>query len=191
MSTEHGEIDLDEYRELAGSAGVSPSRLAARHRMILRFVAVFVAGVVLGGAVVNQLRDSREQRERGASVSLVAIPASATSMSASSPGRVQLYAQLALINTGAAPITVNAAMAQRPDAHIPDTRLSRRIGPGSTALIDVRVRFECSIPIENEPLPVRFSVKTDDNQDREVNAPVSLVNSAWDLEFRQACVYLR
>ncbi|MFU8870391.1 hypothetical protein [Micromonospora sp. SL4-19] len=186
MPTEDGEIDLDRYeREPAGSAGAGPRRLAARHSLALRFVAAFVAGVVLGGVGVKVLRDSREQRER--TVSLVAMPASTSGVSAGSPGLVRLQGQLALINAGSAPLTVHAATGQRPDARIRDTGQSRLIRPGGTVLIDVELRFDCSIPIENEPLPTRFSVKTDDNQDREVDYPVAVGESVWQRDAAQAC----
>jgi len=186
MPAEDGVIDLDKHDGVpAGAASVSPSRRAAGHPTTLRLAAAFVVGVVLGGVGVNELRDSREHREQR--ISLVAIPATTSGTGANSPGRVRLDGQLALINAGPAPITILAATGQRPDARLRYTGQPRPIPPGSTALVDVEVRFDCSIPIEQEPLPVRFSIKTNDNQDREVNAPVTLLFSVWYRDLLQAC----
>ncbi|SBT54938.1 hypothetical protein GA0070621_5802 [Micromonospora narathiwatensis] len=117
----------------------------------------------------------------------MAMPATTSGMGTNSSGRVRLDGQLALINAGPAPITVLTATGQRPDARIRYTGQPRPIPPGSTALVDVEVRFECSIPIEQEPLPVRFSIKTGDNRNREVNAPVGLLFSVWYRDLLQAC----
>ncbi|MEU2612125.1 hypothetical protein ABZ570_11155 [Micromonospora sp. NPDC007271] len=96
-----------------------------------------------------------------------------------------------LVNAGSAPITVHAATGQRPDARIRHTGQSGLIAPGSTGSIDVEVRFDCSIPIEGEPLSMRFSVETDDHQDREVHYPVALLNTSWHRDVAQTCEYLR
>ncbi|MDZ5447886.1 hypothetical protein U2F26_35210 [Micromonospora sp. 4G57] len=80
MSAEHKVIDLDEHdHQPAESGGTTPDRHMGRWKLNVRLVAAFVVGVVLGGVGVSELRDSREERERSASVSLVAFPASAGS----------------------------------------------------------------------------------------------------------------
>lgn len=188
MSAEHGDIDLDQHNhELAGSSSITHNRLAARQKMVPRLVAAFVAGVVLGGIGVNELRDSREQRERTASVSLVAVPESAGSAGSDSQGIVQLEGQLAVINAGPAPITVRGATAQRPGVLISATGQSRLLRPGGTGQIDVKLRLECATAFGIEPLSMRFSVETDDKQVREVNYPVALAGSIWHHVAMQPC----
>lgn len=188
MSTEHGDIDLDEHSHvLAGSSTITHSRLAARPEMIPLLVAAFVAGVVLGGIGVSELRDAREQRERTASVSLVAVPESAGGGGSDSTGVVELEGQLALINAGPAPITVRGATVQRPGVLISATGQSGLLGPGDTGRIDVELRLECATAFGLEPLSMRFSVETDDKQVREVNYPVALAGSIWHHAAMQSC----
>ncbi|RZU76060.1 hypothetical protein EV384_4660 [Micromonospora kangleipakensis] len=182
MSAERDVIDLDEYNDQPAEAGgASPDRLMARQKMVLRLVAAFVVGVVLGGVVVSELRDSRQQRERRSSISLVAFPASVGSGGSDGKGVLQVNGQLVVINAGPAPITVRAATAQRHGVLIRDTGQSAPIRPGGTAWIDVKARIECSVEIGDEPLSMQFSVETEGKQViREVTYPVAIVGTVWD-----------
>jgi hypothetical protein len=98
--------------------------------------------------------------------------------------------QLAVINTGPAPITVRTATGQGPGALVQGTGKSQLIRPGETGWIDVMVRFDCT-PIGKEPLPMRFSVETGDGQIREVSYPVALEGSIWHIWTPPACAHLR
>ncbi|OZV78390.1 hypothetical protein CA850_19470 [Micromonospora echinospora] len=191
MSAEREVIDLDEHDyEPAASGGATPDGLMVRWKMNVRLVAAFVVGVVLGGVGVGELRDSREERERNASVSLVAFPASTRSASSDVTGVLQMNSQLAVINAGPAPITVRAATGQRPGVRLHDIGKSRLLRPGGTGWIDVRLRIECSVAFASEPLSLRFSVETADQQVTETSYPVALVGSTWHQDAEQPCAHL-
>ncbi|MEU3456420.1 hypothetical protein ABZ671_22900 [Micromonospora sp. NPDC006766] len=179
MSAEREVIDLDEHdHQLSQSDDVTPNRLTAMRKMNVRLVAAFVVGVVLGGVGVSELRDSREERERNTSVSLVAFPAPISNGTSDGAGVLQMDAQLTLVNAGPAPITVRAATGERPGFRVNDFGQSRLLRPGGTGWIDVKLNIECSA-FSIEPLPVRFSVETPDRQVREVTYSVALAGSAW------------
>ncbi|MCW3818610.1 hypothetical protein ONA91_29645 [Micromonospora sp. DR5-3] len=194
MPAEHEVIDLDEHdHRPAESGGITPDRLVARRKMNVRLVAAFVVGAVLGGVGVSELRDSRDERERNASVSLVAFPESSISRRTditTIPAVVQMDGRLAVINAGPAPITVRAAAGQRPGIQVRDTGQSRLLRPGGTGWIDVQLRIECSTAFESEPLSIRFSVETADRQIREVSYPVAVEGSAWDRGAEQPCTFI-
>ncbi|MEW2593663.1 hypothetical protein [Micromonospora aurantiaca] len=195
MSAEHEVIDLDERdHRPADSDGAVPGRRVSGRTMNVRLVAAFVIGAVLGGVGVSELRVSRDERERNASVALVALPQDRVSGGSGTEalGVVQLNGQLAVINTGPAPITVGAAVGQRPGIQVRDTGQSRLLRPGGTGWIDVEVRVECasSTAFESEPLSIRFSVETADRQAREVSYPVAVKGSAWEREAEMPCAYL-
>ncbi|WP_406072072.1 hypothetical protein [Micromonospora sp. NBC_01638] len=180
MASEHAVIDLgDDEHKPVDRSGTTQGNVASRQKTTLRLVAVFVVGVVLGGLGVGELRDSREQRERSAVVTLVALPASVNSGGSYALGSVQLNGQLTLINAGPTPITIRAVRAEGPGVQVRDVGQPRLVRPGGTGQIIVDLQFECSIAFQPEPLSVRFSVETDDKQVREVRYPVALVGSAW------------
>jgi hypothetical protein len=190
MSAEHNTIDLDKHdRQPAGRTG--PVRLVAKQRWNLRLVAALVVGVVLGGVGVGELRDWREERQRNALVSLVAFPASTGSGGADDTDVLQLDGQLAVINAGPAPITVNSATGQRPGVQVHDTGQSRLLRPGGTAWISVKLRLDCALAFGgSEPLSIRFSVETADRQVREVISPVAVTGSAWQHGAERPCTVL-
>lgn len=192
MSAGREVIDLDEhYYEPVEAGGANPDRLMVRRKINVRLVAAFVVGVVLGGVGVSELRDSREDRERNAAVSLVAFPASTRSASSDVTGVGQMSSQLAVINAGPAPITVRAATGQRPGVRVHDTGKSRLLRPGGTGWIDVKLRIECSIAFGgSEPLSLRFSVETADQQIKETSYPVALVGSTWHQDAERLCTPL-
>ncbi|MFU8870858.1 hypothetical protein [Micromonospora sp. SL4-19] len=192
MSAEREVIDLDEHNHQSATVGnVVPDRLLARRKMSVRLVAAFVVGVVLGGFGVNELRDSREERERNASVALVAFPASIAGGGSDVPGVLQMDAQLAVTNAGPAPITVRAATGQLPGALVRDTGKTRLLRPGGTGWIDVKLRLECATAFGSEPLSMRFSVETGDRQIREVSYPVALLGSIWHVRTEPMCAHYR
>ncbi|MFJ6196203.1 hypothetical protein [Micromonospora sp. NPDC092111] len=193
MSAVHEVIDLDEHdHRPAESGGTTPARLVARRKMNVRLVAAFVVGAVLGGVGVSELRDSRDERERNASVALVAFPTyiGGGGSGSDGPGVIQMNGQLAVINAGPAPITVGAAVGQRPGIQVRDTGQSRPLRPGGTGWIDVKLRIECSTAFESEPLSIRFSVETADRQVREVSYPVAVKGSAWHQGAEMPCRYV-
>lgn len=181
MSAEREVIDLDDHDNRSAVGSVAPDRLVASRKTIVRLVAAFVVGGVLGGLGVSELRDSREERERTASVALVAFPASVDSFewTVDVPGVVQMDGKLAVINAGPAPITVRAATGQGRGGLVRYTGESRLLRPGDTDLIDVKLSLECATAFGSEPLPMRFSVETGDRQTREVSYPIALVGSVW------------
>ncbi|GIJ78533.1 hypothetical protein SAMN05443287_109122 [Micromonospora phaseoli] len=190
MSTGREVIDLDEQNHQSTAAGsVVPDRLLARRKMGVRLVAAFVVGAVLGGFGVHELRDSQEERERNASVALVAFPVSIAGGGSDVDGVLQLDGQLAVTNAGQAPITVRAATGQAPGALVSDTGRSRLLRPGGTDVIDVKLRLECATAFGGELLSMRFSVETGDHQVREIDYPVALVGSSWHAE--QPCAHFR
>ncbi|MEU7590197.1 hypothetical protein AB0A95_28380 [Micromonospora sp. NPDC049230] len=182
MSAEHHVIDLVENDP-------QPARLAASRTWNVRLVAAFAVGIVLGGAGVGVLRSSREERQRNAAVSLVAFPASSGSLGADTDV-VQMDGQLAVINAGPAPITVKSATGQRPGVQVQDTGQSRLVRPGGTTWISVKLRIECALAFESEPLSIRFSVETADRQVREVSYPVAVAGSAWHQGAERPCTIL-
>ncbi|GGM48201.1 hypothetical protein GCM10011608_36270 [Micromonospora sonchi] len=191
MSAEHEAIDLDEDDQQSVEVGSVPDRLISRRRMSVRLVAAFLLGVVLGGFGVSELWGSREERERNASVALVAFPASIGSGGSDVPGVLQMDGQLALINAGPAPITVRAATGEGPGALVRDTGKSQVLRPGGTGWIDVKLRLECTTAFGSEPMSIRLSVETADRQIREVSYPIALVGSIWHVKTEQPCAHYR
>ncbi|MEV4658784.1 hypothetical protein [Micromonospora sp. NPDC049301] len=188
MSAEHNVIDLDEHDpQPALSDGTVSVRLVTKRKWNVRLVAAFVVGVVLGGIGVGELRDSREERERNASVSLVAFPASAAGGGSDAMGILWMDGQLAVINAGPAPITVSAASGQRPGVQVHDTGQSRLLRPGGTGWINVKLRIECALAFGSEPLSIRFSVETADRQVSEVSYPVAVAGSVWHYGAERPC----
>ncbi|GIJ34730.1 hypothetical protein ACIBQ2_08040 [Micromonospora sediminimaris] len=188
MPAEREVIDLDEHNQRSTTTGsVVSDGLLTRRKMSVGLVAAFVAGGVLGGLGVSELRDAREERERRASVALVAVPVSIAGESSDVSGVLQMDGQLAVTNAGQAPVTVRTAAGQGPGAQVRDTGASQVLGPGDTGLIDVELRFECATAFESSILPMRFSVETDDRQVREIDYPVALVGSVWHARAEQPC----
>ncbi|NES13857.1 MULTISPECIES: hypothetical protein [Micromonospora] len=188
MPPEHALIDLDDQNHQPAGAGANTSdRLLARRKLALRLVAAFAAGVVLGGFGINQLRDSREQRERNAVVALVALPQSANLGGSSSQGSVQLSGLLMVVNAGPAPVTVRGVTAERPGVVIRSIEHSRLVPPGGTGQVMVELRFECSIAFKPESLSLRLTVETEDEQIREVTYPVALFGSDWQRDALGMC----
>ncbi|MEU8263314.1 hypothetical protein AB0C02_22130 [Micromonospora sp. NPDC048999] len=209
MPAEREAIELDEYdHQPAESGGATPDRLMARRKMNVRLVAAFVVGVVLGGVGISELRDARDERKRNASVLLVVFAASGdggSDVHRPAPGEpvtgvVQMNGQLRVLNAGPAPITVRAAVGERPGIQVRDTGQSRLLSPSGTGRIDVTLRIECSNAFGSEPLPIRafgseplsirFSVETADRQVREVSYPVDVMGSAWHQGAELPCRYL-
>ncbi|MGW5012617.1 hypothetical protein ACWEOR_10965 [Micromonospora chalcea] len=181
-------IDLDE--DSRQPAVDSPDRLMRSSRMGVRLVAVFLVGAVLGGVGVNELRDSQEERERATSVSLVAIPVSAGSGGGDVKGVFQMDGQLAVINTGPAPITVVAVAGERPGVLVRGTGKSVLLRPGGTGWVEVKLNLECATAFGSEPLSMRLSVETADRQAREVTYPVAVAGSVWHLGAERPCEHL-
>jgi hypothetical protein len=127
MSPKREVVDLDEHdHQPTESSHTTPDdHLIARRKMNVRLIAAFVIGAALGGVAVSDLRDSREERNRNASVSLVAFPAASGSGGSDATGIFQMDGQLAVINAGPAPITVHASTGQRPGVDVRDTGQSR------------------------------------------------------------------
>ncbi|MEG3633396.1 hypothetical protein [Micromonospora palythoicola] len=192
MSTQREVIDLDEHDRPSTAAGAQVSdHLRARRKMTVRLVAAFVVGGLLGGLGVNELRDSREQRERNASVALVAVPVSISGGGSDVPGVLQLDGQLAVTNAGQASVTVRAATGQGPGAVVQDAGIFRSLSPGHTGLLDVKLRLDCATAFEGAMLPMRFSVETSDRQVKEIDYPIALAGSVWQARTEQPCAQFR
>ncbi|PZG16722.1 hypothetical protein C1I95_16985 [Micromonospora craterilacus] len=177
MPVEPAVIDLDEHdHRVAEPRTVTRT---PRRTVVLLLLAVFTAGVVAGGLGMTEIRDSREQQERDATVALVALPASAHSGGGTPTGAVRLNGQLALINTGPSPITVRSARAQRPGVLIRDTGHTRTVRPGGTGWIDVELLLQCPSTFDPEPVPMTFAVETADGRVREVGYPIALATGSW------------
>ncbi|PZG12578.1 hypothetical protein C1I95_25455 [Micromonospora craterilacus] len=189
MSAEPEVIDLDG-RPPAESAGAA-ARSAIRRKTVLRLVAAFVAGVVLGGVGVSQLRDSREQRERLAAVSLVAFPDSVRDGTANGNGVLKLNGQLTVINAGPVPVTIRAASGHGTGVQVRDTGRSPVLRPGGTGSIDIEVHLDCATAFGDEPLSMRFSVETDDEMITEVSYPIATRGSIWHSHSRLWCADTR
>ncbi|MEU7613140.1 hypothetical protein [Micromonospora sp. NPDC049204] len=181
-------IDLDDRDRQP--AAYDPDRLMPRSKVVVWLAAVFLVGALLGGVGVNELRASQAERERAASVSLVALPASAGGGGLDVEGVLRLEGQLAVINTGPAPITVVAVTGQRPGAEVHGTGGSVVLRPGGTGWVEVKLRFECATAFGSEPLSVRLSVEAADRQAREVTYSVALAGSVWHLNAERPCEYL-
>ncbi|MFE9184111.1 hypothetical protein ACFYMB_12390 [Micromonospora haikouensis] len=196
MSGRRDVIDLDESdldeggREPTAAAGVAADRDPSGQRRNVRLVAALLAGVVLGGVGVNELRDSREQRQRNASVSLVAFPASGSGGGSDVAGVLQMDARLAVVNAGPAPITLRAVTGRGPGVVLRDTGQSRLVRPGGVEWIGVKLRLECATAFGSEPLVVRFSVETADRRTREATYPVAMRDSVWHRGAEVPCEHL-
>ncbi|MEU8312023.1 hypothetical protein [Micromonospora sp. NPDC048887] len=188
MLAERGVIDLDE--DGRQSAVDRPDRLMRRSKMVVRLVAVFLIGAVLGGVGVNELRNSQEERNRVGSVSLVAIPVSAGGGGSDVKGVFQMDGQLAVINTGPAPITVVAVAGEGPGVLVRGTGKSVLLRSGGTRWVDVKLRFECATAFGSEPFSMRLSVETADRQTSEVAYTVAVAGSVWHLGAERPCEHL-
>ncbi len=177
MPGEPSFIDLDE-RPAAGSVSAA-ARPATRQRTVLRLVAAFVAGVVLGGIGVTELRDSRELRERLAAVSVVAFPASVYGGTSDGNGTLKLNGQLTVINAGSVPVTIRTATGQGTGVQVRDTGSSPLLRPGGTGSINIEVQLDCATAFGVEPLSMRFSVETDDEMVAEASSPIAVRGSIW------------
>ncbi|WP_432955282.1 hypothetical protein [Micromonospora haikouensis] len=192
MSGRRDVIDLDEgSREPTAAGGVAADRDPSGRRRNVRLVAALLAGVVLGGVGVDELRDSREQRQRDASVSLVAFPASGGGGASDVAGVLQMDALLAVVNAGPAPVTLRAVAGQGPGVVLRDTGQSRLLRPGGVGWIEVKLRLECANAFGSEPLVVRFSVETADRRAREASYPVAVRDSVWHRGAEVPCEHLR
>lgn len=181
-------IDLDEDNRQP--AVDSPDRLMRRSKMGVRLVAVLLVGAVLGGIGVNELRASQAQRERVASVSLVALPVSVGGGGSDVKGVLQLDGQLAVINTGPAPITVVAVSGERPGVLVRGTGKSVLIRPGGTGWVEVKLSLECATAFGSEPVSMRLSVETADRQAREATYPVAVAGSVWHRGVERPCEHV-
>ncbi|MFI7604488.1 hypothetical protein ACIBTV_05125 [Micromonospora sp. NPDC049366] len=181
-------IDLgDPDRQPAQSHATSPGRHLARRAMTPWIVVAFVTGVAIGGVGVDQLGDSRDEREQNAVVALAAFPESAETGGVLAQGWARLVTQMRLVNGGPAPITVRAVRMESPSVTI------RGIGPPpvvparGVGLLVVELGVECATPIQPEPLSMRFTVETTDRHVSEVDQPIVLVRSEWERDARAVC----
>ena len=180
-------IDLDERSlEPADLSGAAVGRLKAKRKMMLRLVAAFVAGGVLGGVGVSGLQDSRQTRE-AASVLLVTLPSSADGGASDVKGVYQMDGHLAVINVGPASISVRSVTGEGPGVMVRYGGQSRSLHPRETGWLDVKMRIECSIALQGGPVSMRFSVDTADRQVTEVSYPVDFAGSAWGRAAQQLC----
>ncbi|MEU8073165.1 hypothetical protein AB0B20_25755 [Micromonospora sp. NPDC049151] len=187
MLAERGVIDLDE--DGRQSAVDRPDRLMRRSRVV-RLVAALLIGAVLGGVGVNELRKSQEERDRVRSVSLVAIPVSAGTGGGDVKGVFQMDGQLAVINTGPAPITLVAVAGEGPGVLVRGTGESLLLRPGGTGWVKVKLRLECATAFGTEPLSMRLSVETADRQASEVAYTVAVAGSVWHLGAERPCEHV-
>ncbi|MEU8023467.1 hypothetical protein AB0B88_14745 [Micromonospora haikouensis] len=191
MSGRRDVIDLDEGgREPAETASVVPDGHPSGRRRKAQLVAALLAGVVLGGVGVDELRDARNERQRNSAVSLVAFPAGGGGGASDVAGVLQMDALLAVVNAGPAPITLRAVTGQGPGVVLRDTGQSRLVRPGGVGWIDVKLRLECATAFGSEPLPVRLSVETADRRTREVTYPVAVRDSVWHRGAEVPCEHL-
>ncbi|WP_144420342.1 hypothetical protein [Micromonospora haikouensis] len=192
MSGQRDVIDLDEGdRESTEAGGVTPDRSLVRRRNV-RLVAALLAGVVLGGVGVNELRDARDERQHSAAVSLLAFPASGGGGGGSGvEGVLQMDALLAVVNAGPAPVTLRVVAGQGPGVGLRDAGQSRLLRPGGVGWIEVELRLECANAFGSEPLVVRFSVETADRRAREATYPVAVTGSVWHRGAEVPCEHLR
>ncbi|MEV0427519.1 hypothetical protein [Micromonospora sp. NPDC050495] len=178
-------IDLDDQDQRPARPGADP--VTDGRKVALGLVAAFVAGVVLGGVGISQLRDSRAQRERNAVVALVAVPRSANLGGSSVQGSVQLSGLLMVVNTGPAPVTVRGVTAERPGVVLRSIEDSRLLPAGGTGQVVVELRFDCTTAFQSDPLSLRLSVETGDARTREVSYPVALFGSEWHRDAMTMC----
>ncbi|WP_432049842.1 hypothetical protein [Verrucosispora sp. NA02020] len=138
---------------------------------------------------VTRLRDSREERKKNSSISLVAFVASSGSGGGNAEGFYQLAGELAVINAGPAPITVRAATGELPDIRVRGIGQDRLVRPGGTGWIDVAVQVDCVVPFGTEPLSMEFAVATADGRVREIHHPVAVLGTAWHRAVELPCAY--
>ncbi|WP_405112088.1 hypothetical protein OG559_02930 [Micromonospora sp. NBC_01405] len=184
MTASHGVIDLDMPGAEPGGSDEGCSAGAGLGRKGAAYVVVaLVIGIALGGFGGAKVWNSSEERTRARTVALVALPGSSSSWGSNGVGTARLDAQLVLINTGPASITVQVEGARRPGVLVRGTGQSRVLRPGGTGWIDVEVTLECVTAFTSEPLPVSFSVQTTDHRVRQTSYPIALQGGPW----QQAC----
>ncbi|WP_194823285.1 hypothetical protein [Micromonospora sp. S-DT3-3-22] len=183
MPAEDAVIDLDTPGH--GPVAAPISRHMPRPRVALGLA--FAAGLGLGGWGVHRSEQARADRQRDATVVLVALPAGVGGGGVNSGGRARIEGSLAVVNAGPSPVTVRSVRADSPTVLVRDLGQTRLIRPGGTGWIGVVVLFPCGGTLGTEPLTVRFSVQTADGQVREAAYPVAVVGSVWADTLSRMC----
>ncbi|MGN9812668.1 hypothetical protein ACTMSW_25370 [Micromonospora sp. BQ11] len=184
MAIEHGFIDLDQKEGGPAGSDESPGeRVPSRRRVALYLVGTFALGVALGGVGVAKFQERREQQAQPATVAVDAM-AGPASGGTGRDGNAEVDAQLTVVNAGSTPVMVRFVGAQETGVLVRDTGQSLLLVPGSTGGIDVRLMVDCGMAGPN-PLPLRFSVQTPDQQTGEFTFPVEV--SAWHERIDALC----
>lgn len=182
MAVQHDVIDLDRLDE--------PARRAARFsvRRIALLVAVFTAGLLVGGAAVDGWRDHLTDRAQDAEISLVVRPATANLGGSGNAVSVRLSGSLLIFNAGPRPVKIREARAERPDVRVSSYgQQPLAVLPGATGQFLVELEFGCPVAFPADALPVRLSVETADGQVREVVYDIPSAETEWQREAVGMC----
>lgn len=184
---ERGIVDLDQRDGGPGESDENwPGRDRFGRRLAMYLLGSVALGIAIGGVGGANIQDRREHRAESGTVAVVAVAGPTSSSGENRNGTARLDAQLTVINTGPAPVTVRLVGAQETGVLVRDLGQSLSLDPGGTGGLDVQLAAECRFASPN-PLPMRLSVKTADQRTHEVSYTVAVEKSAWHYRVDALC----
>ncbi|MFC7759302.1 hypothetical protein ACFQY4_15850 [Catellatospora bangladeshensis] len=186
MIVQHDVIDLDQAADAGGRSDALFGRFGGRR--VAAFLAVFVAGLVVGGVAVNGWRDHLEDTAQAAKVALVVRPETANFGGSATATSVNLSGRLVVFNAGPRPVVIRAAEAEQPGVRVASWgQAALPVPPDGTGRFLVQLQFGCPVDFPSDPLPIRLSVETVDGQVREVVYDVALADTDWQRDAIGMC----
>ncbi|MER5456042.1 hypothetical protein ABT008_14770 [Micromonospora sp. NPDC002389] len=182
-------IDLDEAPPATGTRRVSRDRRPSRRRTTLYVLAAFAVGVAVGGLGARDARDVHPEPERPQIAALVSHPGQSRGVVSRGSDRVELDAQLMVVNAGTVPLRVRVLDSDRPGLRISGNPQVSTVRPMRTAAIDVRVLVPCAtaLGVGPEPLYVRLAVQDESALISEQEQPLAFSGSHWQEQARLSC----
>ena len=181
-------IDLDQPAQRRPPPDGGWRRFATGRVLILVAVGLFVAGVVLGGAVMHRWRYQplAASVEAGKSVvSVLLFARSSVTTVVDQQGRVRVETQVTVVNAGPETVNVLAVRVDQPGVTVRSPERERQVLPGTAAVVDVVVEWDCRAD-QTETLAASVSVETADEQLRKLS-PVDLDGTPWIEIRRRGC----
>jgi hypothetical protein len=153
-------------------------------------------GAVLGASATYGWTVSRQAAARDRQVS-VFVFAEASPFVDGTPtdsvvlnGRVAtitLTRRVTLVNAGPMPINIRDISASRPGVSVHGVDKQRWVAPGATVHADADVSVDCVHGLPLGRLPVKLSVQTFDEQDREARPRDGFDGTPWSEQAEVAC----
>ncbi|MFI7077484.1 hypothetical protein ACIBO1_09335 [Micromonospora sp. NPDC049903] len=182
-------IDLDEVPPAAGTVRVSRDRRPSRRRTTLYVLAAFAVGMAVSGLGAREARDVHPEPERPQIVALVSHPGQSRGVISSGSDRVELDAQIMVVNAGTVPLRVRVLDSDLPGLQMRGGSPVSALRPTEAVAIDVRVLIPCTtaLGVGPEPLYVRFSVQDESALISEQQQPLAFQGSIWQEQARRSC----